>query len=72
MNRPSFFRLLAAAAALLGLSACPNPITGSVLAQMTDKSAPLITISSPQDNSQYTQTVTVQGASCTPPASCGR
>ncbi|OHD19959.1 MAG: hypothetical protein A2064_13540 [Spirochaetes bacterium GWB1_66_5] len=62
MNRPSFFKLLAAAAALLGLSACPNPITGSVLAQITDKSAPAITISSPQDNSQYTQTVTVQGS----------
>jgi len=62
MNRPSYYRLLAAAAALLGLSACPNPITGSVLRQMTDQSAPVITISSPQDNSQYTQTVTVQGS----------
>jgi hypothetical protein len=39
MNRPSYYRLLAAAAALLGLSACPNPITSGVLAQMTDKSA---------------------------------
>jgi hypothetical protein len=61
MNRPSYYRLLAAAAALLGLSACPNPITSGVLAQMTDKSAPVINISSPEDNSQYTQTVTVQG-----------
>jgi hypothetical protein len=49
------------AAITLLLSACPNPVTQATFSQMTDKAAPIIDISSPANNSAYTQTVTVQG-----------
>jgi hypothetical protein len=46
---------------LLVITSCPNPINEFVVGQMVDKSTPSLTISDPDDNSQYTQTVTVQG-----------
>ncbi len=60
------FRLTSAALAVLAagillLTACPNPVTQTTFSQMSDKAAPIIDISSPANNSAYTQTVTVQG-----------
>jgi hypothetical protein len=62
LTRVSFAAALAVlAAGILLLSACPNPVTQATFSQMTDKAAPIIGISSPANNSAYTQTVTVQG-----------
>jgi hypothetical protein len=43
------------------LASCPNPINKLTLGQMTDATKPVVNVNSPEDNSQYTQTVTVQG-----------
>jgi hypothetical protein len=53
--------LLALGFGLLMLAACPNPITPDTYRQLSDKTAPSVSISSPADNSAYTQTVTVSG-----------
>ncbi|MBN1836354.1 MAG: hypothetical protein JW820_10925, partial [Spirochaetales bacterium] len=51
----------AAFAVLLVLAGCPNPIDQGIAEQMLDKSVPTLDISSPQDGSEYGQSVTVQG-----------
>ena len=53
-------------AALVLLAACPNPLTDAALREMLDKTAPVVTISSPTDGSDYTQTITVQGSATDP------
>ncbi len=53
---------LGAAAALLLLAGCPNPINGVDLNEMVDQTAPVVTISSPADGTAYSQTVTVAGS----------
>jgi hypothetical protein len=62
MNTKLVFRgLLAAVAALIVLSGCPNPITDQTFLQMVDRNPPTVDISSPAGGTPYTQTVTVQG-----------
>jgi hypothetical protein len=48
-------------AMLAVMGGCPNPITEATFKQLTDKNPPTVDISSPSDNSAYTQSVTVQG-----------
>ena len=43
------------------LFSCPVPIDETALSEMTDYTAPALTISSPADDTDYTQTVTVSG-----------
>ena len=52
---------LPVAAAILALSACPNPLTDLTVSQLSDKASPVITFSSPAEGSAYTQTVLVLG-----------
>lgn len=54
-----FTILIGVTVSLLVLISCPNPIDQFVVGQMVDKSIPTLTISAPDNNSQYTQTMTV-------------
>jgi hypothetical protein len=46
---------------LLVLSGCPDPISSLIAGQMVDKSVPSLSITAPDDNGEYSQTVTVEG-----------
>jgi hypothetical protein len=48
--------------AALFFTSCPKPIDQVLLSQVEDAKGPVIVITSPEDNSNYTQTVTVQGS----------
>ena len=61
MNPHRLALLFPVAAAILALSACPNPLTDLTVSQLSDKASPVITFSSPAEGSAYTQTVLVQG-----------
>jgi hypothetical protein len=69
MNDPARRRArvpaLAALAALVSLG-CPTPLSDTTSSQVTDHTPPTVTISSPVNNSAYTQTVVVQGAQSKP------
>jgi hypothetical protein len=54
---------LAAGAALVALvlAGCPNPIDVDVAARMTDDAPPFVSIQSPADGEQFSQTVIVSG-----------
>ena len=58
--RRAFTAIAGLTVLLLVLSGCPDPISNLISGQMVDKSAPSLSISAPEDNSEYTQTVTVQ------------
>lgn len=55
--------LLAAGATLVALvlAGCPNPIDVDVAARMTDDAPPFVSIQSPADGEQFSQTVVVSG-----------
>ncbi len=49
------------AAALLALAGCPNPVTDLTVSQVSDRTSPAITFTTPSEGSAYTQTVSIQG-----------
>ena len=51
----------AALSAVLLLSSCPNPLPVDLAAQIGDSGAPVITITSPAEDSTYQSTVPVTG-----------
>jgi hypothetical protein len=58
----TIIKLLPLAVLLLLLTACPPPMSQDVLDYAKDEVAPLITISSPVENSSYGRTILIQGS----------